>query len=439
MKESAAKKTLGEYSQPLTGQDIFNYLSGEIACNQIHMVIELEDYLDRKCLEEAIRVIIDIYPILGYQIEENEDGCYFRRAPGSTDMELCPAYHTGQMADDLETFISCAHDARQHPMVRHAIFRQGSTDTLCIKINHACCDGGGLKEYALLLASVYSDLQMKHNRRIENRDTERGTQSIFKNMGISDPLSLWNPGAMSNPPRIPFPFNSQDNKENSRAYSCLKNIPMNKLKTFAHSNGGSINDILLAAAFHALFQATRAEDGTTATISTTADLRQFLPEDERRIVANTSSSFDVVLKNKAGEKFADTIGRIAEVTRRGKENQAYIPIAIFFEVLQSMGITAARNWFQGACQASKEAGIGTMFLSNLGVIEPLSFGLVPAAHAYIVTPAMFAPGLMIGASTYNDRLTLVVNYYRSDLRKEIAQSLLDDMKKNLTFTLYNKR
>ena len=45
-----------------------------------------------------------------------------------------------------------------NPQVMAMLVRWGQEDILCIKLNHACCNGRSAKEYLKLLAGLYTQL-----------------------------------------------------------------------------------------------------------------------------------------------------------------------------------------------------------------------------------------------------------------------------------------
>ena len=63
--------------------------------------------------------------------------------------------------------------------------------------------------------------------------------------------------------------------------------------------------------------------------------------------------------------------------------------------------------------------------------EKNNFGLLAIEDYYIVGPAMFSPGSGIVPSTYNNTLTLSVNFFQSTLQKEMMEQFIDTILTNL--------
>ena len=54
------------------------------------------------------------------------------------------------------------------PNVKVKLIRSTQDDTLCIKMNHATCDGAGAKEYVILLSEIYSAIDKENGTFIPN-------------------------------------------------------------------------------------------------------------------------------------------------------------------------------------------------------------------------------------------------------------------------------
>jgi NRPS condensation-like uncharacterized protein len=118
---------------------------------------------------------------------------------------------------------------------------------------------------------------------------------------------------------------------------------------------------------------------------------------------------------------------VTQITTTAKQNGAILPTALFFEFLGSLSFPDTKKLYENLSQQNQNVNTFPPFLSNIGVINPISFGEHTAQEGYIVTPAMFAPLFMLGASTYNNVLTLVVNYHTSDNKRVLIEKLLDLM------------
>jgi NRPS condensation-like uncharacterized protein len=209
----------------------------------------------------------------------------------------------------------------------------------------------------------------------------------------------------------------------------IKKEQLLTLKAVAKSHAATINDILLTAYYRALFKIIDTPENKAQPISVSADLRRYIPN--KVTAANISSSFNPLLTNHKDETFIGTLKRVAQLTAKLKQNHAIIPTALFFEFMGSLNFPEAKKLYENISQQNRKVNTFPPFFSNIGVINPIRFGELTANEGYVVTPAMFAPLFMLGVSTYNDVLTMIVNYYTSDINQELIQNFLDSMLEDL--------
>lgn len=147
-----------------------------------------------------------------------------------------------------------------------------------------------------------------------------------------------------------------------------------------------------------------------------------------KIWINTPQEFLAEVRD---EPFLQTLSRVVQAKARLNLEQEIVPSAMFFEILRKFGSSGARKWFEGATKLSQKANFSPPFLSNVGLIGPVMFGNCAASECFVVTPAMFAPLFMLGASTYNKILTMVINYHASDLNQHDIKAFWGSMHTDL--------
>lgn len=414
---------------PAYGQDIFNYLSANTASDHhLHMVLHFGGQLRQNILAKAIRITMDIEPVLGCNFVEHAESPYFKRRADLDTLDHCLVYETESPDTDLHKFIALPTDSKKDPFVQAQILRTRTNDILCVKLDHTVSDGGGLKEYIYLLAKVYTHLCSHSTYPISQKPSRRDCAYILKYVN-GDALKAWQPPQSPPAPAWSFPAIQYKNQKPTFSKRQLKEEQLLILKTLARSHAATMNDILLTAYYRALFKITDTPEEKAQLISISADLRRYIPDNI--VVANVSSSFNSLLTNNKGESFIDTLKQVAQITAELKQNLVILPTALFFEYMGSLKFLDAKKIYENINQQNSKVNTFPPFLSNIGIINPLRFGNLSANEGYVVTPAMFAPLFMLGASTYNEVLTIIVNYYTSDINQELIQKFLNYMLEDL--------
>jgi NRPS condensation-like uncharacterized protein len=116
-----------------------------------------------------------------------------------------------------------------------------------------------------------------------------------------------------------------------------------------------------------------------------------------------------------------------------KKDKPGLHSAAIVEMLPGMGFETAAASIGSAWEESVRLEKSTINLSNFGVIssEPLYFGEVPVEEAYLVTPVFKAPSFMLGASTYQGKLTFTAGYCEPEVRIEDVKQFFLEFKKEL--------
>ncbi|NLI90987.1 MAG: hypothetical protein GX434_01915 [Peptococcaceae bacterium] len=397
---------------PSNGQDWFNYAA---ASNRlVQAVLHFEERLDDRRIKKAVRISADMEPILGCRFVVNEEKPFWQRLDDLDEIDWCPVETAEDEEEAVNRFLSISSDPIQGPQVMVKLICSVNLDVLCIKLNHSCCDGGGAKEYILLLSTIYTALGKGDSEFSLNTRGRRDQYRLFKELGIGNPQAHFNPELAGQQPTWSFPWNPRqpDIKYIRIAFRVIEGEKYQNLALYAKERKVSVNDILLTAYFRSLFTMLNPDEGEPVDIMVTIDLRRYLPEGKTEAICNLSGAIRIKIFRKAGESFEDTLQRIHAEMNEMKTKNLGVNSAIICELLGGMKFSEAYEIYRSGREQSLASGKFSPLLSNFGVISkaPLFFGQTQVKCAYLVSPALYAPGFMLGAGTYMDRLTLTVSY-----------------------------
>ena len=129
---------------------------------QIQAIMKLDGRLDFDKLSRAVRLSVDAEPVFGCRFVEN-DPPYWKRLDNIDKIKFCSFEETDNPDEAIQRFLESPLDMDNDPMVKVKLIRSDQYDTLCLKINHACCDGAGTKEYIQLLSEIYSCIDQEND------------------------------------------------------------------------------------------------------------------------------------------------------------------------------------------------------------------------------------------------------------------------------------
>lgn len=420
---------------PVNGHDIFNYVARFGSANfQIQAVIRLNGRLDHDKLQKAVRLSIDTEPVFGCRLAEKNPP-YWKRLTNIDNTAFCTFERSYNPGEAVRRFLESPLDMDYDPMVKLNLINSGPYDTLCVKINHACCDATGTKEFLQLLSDNYTLIDKgeyvfpPRPRMRSRRDQDR----LFNTLGIKDPDAAWS-GELDNPKTM-WPFPWRQGKPGIASASICK-LPLgyvNVMSKYAQARGATINDLILTAFYRAMFEMSKIQQGVPMDISMTVDLRRYLPGQKTEAIRNFSGGIDTKLPMVDHETFEGTLARVIPMMNEIKKKKPGLQSAVGLERVERAIFSETLSYYQAAAQTANYSDKCSPVLSNLGFINRsvLRFGKAVVTDAYIVPPAVSAPGILLCVGTYNGITTLSVSYYKDQVRDGDMNTLLNLIKQEL--------
>ncbi|MGG4453268.1 condensation domain-containing protein [Brevibacillus porteri] len=413
---------------PANGSDRFNYMVSYLSDCQLQMVLEMDGHVNQQRLLQAMEASTIAEPIIGCRFIKDPVRPYWERrsdlvSSGWCSLQLLSESDSEEKA--IQEWLSSPIDIDADAMVKVRILRTSTKDIVCIKLNHLCSDGAGLIEYVHLLASLYSEL-VQNPRYVPKSNPEGRDQSrLFKEMGIPN-------GGMPQAPEPQGPTLPFTPGEPTKRRQAIRRIPREEWLELAQGfkqKGFTVNDVLLAAYMRALSQQMESVAARQLKVMVTVNVRKFLPTGKADAIYNLSGVVHASM-NQATGTFADKVKEVAEFMRNQRDNKEILHDAVnTFAFVENFEFQHTLNIIQDVRKQIVADGNSTPILSNFGVIgtSQISFDDVKVAGAYIVSPAYYAPGLMLGVSTYQDCITLNISFFESNTDAGLLEKLLDTM------------
>ncbi|MBC9784690.1 hypothetical protein H1S01_09220 [Heliobacterium chlorum] len=412
---------------PASASDLFNYISRYIGCNhQIHCILKVNGFIDVTLLRRCLALAIEAEPVLGCRFIEQNPLSFWERHDDIDSIELCSLVETCRAEAELHRFVNAPVDSYRDPQLQIRILRTGPSDLLCFKIDHACSDAGGLKACVSLIASLYNRLCIDPTYELEHKKVGNRDQSqLFPHLNISEVKEAWDHQPdRSQSTILSFPFRSYDNVTPEFATTHFDPLHYQKLRSYAHQKGVTINDVLLTALYRALFSTADPEARKPIPLQVTVDLRQFLPTKQADAICNLSGIITPMIERIPGESFTDTLMKVSTKMQELKRLAPGIRSVLLSEIYGRLGLGEYYDWLMSGWNRSVETKSYPPIFSNIGKISDgkIHFGTLEVTDGYMIGPALSTPGSLIAASTYQDHLTLAMAFYEPAIsRNEVAQ------------------
>ncbi|MEQ8176581.1 MAG: condensation domain-containing protein [Syntrophomonadaceae bacterium] len=417
-----------------TGFDRACYLLGYGYYNmQIHAVINFDQHLDTDVFKKAVRLSLNAEPVLRCRFIEDDKQPYWQPFEKPNEIQWVEFVLNDDKQAAIEQFLKSPF-FYEGQMLNVRLIRTGDNDVICVKICHACSDAGGLKQYLQLLAQIYSSLLQNSTYKPEPNTKRRLDQkSYFEALGIKEPLALLDPHDQPLPLATwAFPYYGFEAKEMHTSMRRFPGESFDRLRAFGKTHATTINTIILASFYRSMFKLLNPPAGDEREICLTIDLRQFFKTDPSQDICNLSVTIASKTCRVEVESFLGTLKRVSRSIDELKQSQIELPQAVLIEAQEAMEYAQLRALFQTVRPQILEAGKLSPTLTNTGIISPLQFGQISACDAYLVPPTTYAPGFLLGVSTYNRTLTLLASYCEPSHRGKDVNALMDFMVEELS-------
>jgi NRPS condensation-like uncharacterized protein len=394
---------------------------------QLHYVLKFKGHLDEVLFRRAIRVAMDAEPVFGCRYVPDKKP-YWERRNDLDSLRLCDVVETDDVQRELERFAARPSDATRDPLVEACIVRDAS-DSLCLKVNHVPTDGAGAKELLYLIAGLYRALEKDPSYRAAPNLGHRGFGQLFRRFGWRRSLA-----AITHPPLAPpknvwqFPTGDlQDIGTRKFAARRLDPLQSKALREYAIETGGTLNDVLLAALFRALWRFLDFACDLPQPVWVPVDFRGYLPSGKTGAICNYIGMMYPALSRIHGEPFEGTLQRLQQNSLSAENRERF---ALFFSLLIALthhcflerrGLRMERI----ARKTLETRSTAVHFSNNRTLSLPkLDFGL-PIIDADQFVSAAIPPGLLLAVLLFRGSIKFAITYFDRAMKTEDVERFFD--------------
>lgn len=428
---------------PANGHDIYNYIA-RYGMGNFHpqAILRLDGRLDFDRLVSAVRLSVDAEPVLGCRFVEGNPP-YWKRLENIDEVKFCSLEEVSDPNTTVQRFLESPLDMDNDPKIKVKLIRSEECDIVGIKVNHACCDGTGIKEYVELVSAIYSKLDGSGEEfvPIPSERGRRDQDRLFESLGITDPDSLWIPGSDILIPTWAFPWQQETSNATRIAVCRISPDQVDAISSYAKSRGATVNDLILAAYYRAMLKMGQPVYGVPMGINITIDLRRYLSDQKTEALRNFSGSVNTWLSMVENESFDETLSRVVYMMNDVKRGYPGLQSAIGLERLEKVSFKEALAYYKATSSIGKSRAKCPVYtgnrsipsLSNIGILSKqlIKMGNVNVSDYYIIPPIVSAPGLLLVANTYNGTMTLAAGFYENTVLSSDVERLLNTIKQEM--------
>ena len=385
------------------------YLGAELDFYRLELggVVSFDGRLDESRLRRALRLLLDAEPVLGCRFVADSVPPVFQRLDGLDSARLLETRDSADPSAEAAAFIAEPFDPHADPQVLALLLRGPSSDVLAVKVGHLATDGGALKVTLYLLSDIYRTLGGHPDW--TPAPNVSGVRCPLTDAGLIETIRSFGHNDLATPPSDWWVPLLGGRGKGAYVSASVEPEVFRAAVGLAKSAGATVNDVILAAYYRALYRLLGAAPGSRTPLMVTVDLRRHLPEGTRTALANISSVWWVSVPPVADEGFDGTLARVVAATREWKSSgsgrASAIGIPVISKLTRRKGLAFVRKMLFGKADPGEKGGA---VLTNIGVVDDDRLDFGPSASvkdAWLLAPVTPA-GVGLGASTYRDRLRL---------------------------------
>lgn len=374
---------------PATQLDLLEGLSLPKQQPCIFFYMTLDSHLDLKQLRDAIDCVHRIVPELTCRYDQKRNTWF--------------PFDDVHILQVVERFDFSSWSLLTDPQWLMQVVHHEDYDELAIGISHIVCDGAGAKQLLQILCQAYrhEPIQDKQNIRVlSTLPFYKTKQLVSKKKNVKHHL--------------------KQTASNDRKEACItRSIDLEKLQCIAKHYKVTVNDAVLS-----ILMKTLADKASLSSLTITCpvNLRSFLQEAPPLTITNFTGGYEVVIDNvnmKSWEALLyEAHTQMKEERSRNQDLSLLKPLHYAYRVIPK----TLFYFLAHKCYHTPK-----LSLTNLGVLESMSFGNGHVISAYVVTMQHELPVLQISMMTYDQVTTFSIHAYASEEEHKQLQQLMDDL------------
>ncbi|MEI6101664.1 MAG: hypothetical protein WCP73_07475, partial [Eubacteriales bacterium] len=200
-------------------------------------------------------------------------------------------------------------------------------------------------------------------------------------------------------------------------------LSLKNIRNAANRHNATLNDFFLAAFCRALLMEGGHPTDRPMIVQVPVDLRRYLSEDCNVGICNLSGSEHLNVQLDRMDNFDAVLAKVTQFMGQIKNNYPGLASAFALEGLSRLGFDAAMQMMQGNMEQAKKHNVSIPILTNMGSIptESKVYGTMSAVDGYLVSPFVYAPGFMVGVSSFDDTIALTVGYSEDATGRAVAE------------------
>jgi len=408
--------------------DKMHYMFRDFNDRMVHVELHYDFRIDADALKTVLICFLEKTPVLHSSFKDNHVNPYWKVEDYKIE-DVLTVLEPDNLQKVIDDFLTQYIPPESNVQIKAALFYEGNKSVLCIVENHMCMDGGDLKYFLNALCSNYNDYTTQHKSPLALRSGSRSYTEVYSDLSPMDKKAaqkLYKNVSSRDSHKFPFSPESKEDKSfilrrriNSERFA--------RIRAAGKKSGATVNDILVAAYIHSIYELANYSDNEGISVSCAVDLRRYIKDISSKGLTNHTAFMQCGTPRK-GRNIVETLSYVVRSSEKSKQDKF---MGLYGLPLLKLGYSIMPY---AASEEVIKIGYSNPLLgmSNIGAIDgdALALSNKKPTDAFLTGAVKYKPYALLTATSYNNELSLSMCVRGNEEDKKIVNTFFDYMEKN---------
>ena len=405
--------------------DKMHYLFRDFNDRMVHVELRYDFLIDIEALKTVLVCFFEKAPVLHSSFRNSRVLPYWIVKDYHIDDVLTVrTVEEEELDGEIDKFLTQYIPPEADIQMKAAVFFHSGKSVLCLVENHMCMDGGDLKYFLNTLCKSYTDLVREGISPVDLRTGTRSYEAVYEDFSATERKIA--KGLYKNINRRDdhaFPLTPDDIRDASFiARRKLSAQTFDKLRANGKKRGATINDMLLAAYFDALYKIASFSREDSLSISCAIDLRRHMKDDADQGVTNQTAWMQCRVP-RAGADIFETLDYVIASSNAFKRDRF---MGLHGLPLLSLGYRILPH---AASEEIIKVGYANplIAMSNIGILDAAKLSLDghEPTDGFMSGAVKYKPYVLLSATSLRKELTLSMCVRGGEEDRRIVEKFFD--------------
>lgn len=415
--------------------DKMHYLFRDFNDRMVHLELHYDFEIDVEKFKTVLICFLEKAPVLHSRFVDNKVSPYWEVMPYTVEDVL-----TVKRVDDIhgatDEFLTQYIPPESDLQMKVALFYYEGKTALCIIENHMCMDGGDFKYFIKEFCKAYSDYDEKGITPLSLRQGTRSYDSVYSSFSKAQEKmarNLYRNVCAKDTHKFPLTESRKEDKSFIARRKISEDMFL-KIKSVGKTKGATVNDMLVAAYFFALYELADYKEDESVTISCAIDLRRHMKDDEGQGITNHTAFMQCNIP-KRGRDIFETLQYVINSSNLYKKDKF---MGLYGLPLLKLGYRLLPH---SASEQIIKIGYSNPLLamSNIGILDHKALALSnnEPFDGFMTGAVKYKPYVLLSATSMRNEITMSMCVRGNEEDKKIVEKFFDLFEESLELLTKN--